>query len=365
MSSRCHPIHSLLALIAATVAACAGASEWQTVSPGGETRCATGTPFKFHVRRADPEKVMIFFNGGGACWSARDCDVGEAAPGKAEHDGTYQLEHAYRPFATPGAGNHPRVFDGAFALDNPENPFADWSQVFVSYCTGDLHLGTADRTYQREDGSEFTIHHRGRINAQAALDYVYEQFPEPKRLFVSGSSAGAIASPFFAGVLADHYPQADTVHFAGGSGIYRLGVPTQLWRLWGVFDQLPPVYADRGQSAANTALRDLYRMANEAAPGIAFHQFDHAYDAVQKQGQERLGGPVDTLEALNANRERLHEALPHFAGYTAPGRFHTVLRFEELYRQSTDGVSAVDWVRSIAEGQAVENVHCGDAAACR
>lgn len=250
------------------------AGEWQTIEPGGETRCATGTPYKFHVRRGDVERLMIFFNGGGACWSARDCDVGDA-----------------------------------ISADSSDRP--------------------------------------------------------PKRLFVAGGSAGALASPFYAGVLADHYPQADTVHFAGGSGIYRLGVPTQLWRLWGVFERLPAVYADSGQSAANTSLLDLYRMANEAAPGIAFHQFDHAYDAVQKQGQERLGSPVDPLEALNANRKALHEALPNFVGYTAPGRFHTVLRFEELYKQETSGLSALDWVRRVAEGGPVEEVHCGEPPDCR
>lgn len=355
MQASLRPLHSLLALIAATFAAGAGASDWQTIAPGGETRCATGAPFEFHVRRADPERLMIFFNGGGACWSARTCDV----------NGAPDADPSYRPVATLEAGNHPGAFDGAFAPNREDNPFAGWSQVFVSYCTGDVHLGTADRRYERADGSTFSVHHRGRINAQAALDYVYAHFEQPEKVFVAGGSAGAVASPFYAGLLADHYGQADVVHFAGGSGTYQLGTPTQLWQLWGVFDALPALYADSGRTAANTSLLDLYRMADSAVEGIAFHQFDHAYDATQAAFQKALGKPIDSLKALNANRARLRGALSRFEGYTAPGDFHTVLRYGELYEQVTGGVPAVDWVRRVAAGEAVDSVHCGEAPDCR
>ncbi len=106
-------------------------------------------------------------------------------------------------------------------------------------------------------------------------------------------------------------------------------------------------------------------MAHEAVPGIAYHQFDNAYDGVQKQVQEMLGEPMDLLAALNANRAELRESLPQLRSYTAPGDFHTLLRYAELYEQSTDGIAAVDWVRRIADGEPVEDVHCGVAADCR
>jgi len=331
------------------------ADAWQTIAPGGETHCATGTPYKFHVRQGASDRLMIFFNGGGACWSPATCDVTGASGG----------EPTYRPFASAEAGNDPRGYDGAFALANPDNPFRDWSQVFVSYCTGDVHLGTTEHTYERPDGSDFIIHHRGRINAQAALDYVYANFPQLDRLFVSGGSAGAVSSPIFAAMLADHYPDAEVVQFAGGGGIYRLDPPTELWRKWGVFQQLPEIFAGSRYTAANTSLIDLYHMAENAVPGIAYHQYDNAYDGVQKQFQEMLGEPVDLLAGLNANRADLQESLPQFHGYTAAGEFHTLLRFAELYEQSTDGVTAVDWIRRIANGEPVADVHCGVAADCR
>lgn len=343
-----------LAFIAVTAAAHARADEWQTIHPGGETTCATGTPFNFHVRRAAGEHLLIFFNGGGACWSAETCDVTGRSGGQP----------TYRAFATAEAGNDPRTLDGVFALDNPDNPLRDWSQVFVSYCSGDVHLGTADAEYQRPDGSRFTIRHRGRANALAALDWVFEQFPAPQRILVAGGSAGALASPVMAALVAHHYREAEVIQFAGGGGGYRLPPPTRLWQTWGTFEGLPAIF-DPAYTAEDTSIIDLYRMAAEAAPRVTFHQYDNAYDAVQEQFHALLGAPVELLAGLDRNRSELRAALPYFRGYTAPGEFHTLLRYDELYTRQTDGVAARDWLSAIAAGERVDDVHCGSAAACR
>jgi hypothetical protein len=65
--------------------ACAGGSEdeaapaeptWQRIEPRGSTRCARGGKYAFWVRRADPKRVLIFFQGGGGCFSAETCRPG-------------------------------------------------------------------------------------------------------------------------------------------------------------------------------------------------------------------------------------------------------------------------------------------------
>ena len=40
---------------------------WTKIEPGGETRCAHDTPFAFWVRAGDPQKLLLFFQGGGGC----------------------------------------------------------------------------------------------------------------------------------------------------------------------------------------------------------------------------------------------------------------------------------------------------------
>ncbi|MAA87979.1 MAG: hypothetical protein CME39_10030 [Haliea sp.] len=337
--------------IAPLIAGAQDSDPWETIYPGGDTQCATGTPYSFHVRRANPEKVMIFFNGGGACWSAGSCDIS----GKP----------TYRPFANAEAGNDPRHYDGAFALNNPENPFLDWSQIFVSYCTGDVHMGTAEREYTREDGTRFTIAHRGWANSSAALEYLFSSFPAPEHVVVSGGSAGALSSPLFAALIARHYNEAQITHFAGGAGGYRLPAPAALWQQWGVFAAFPDWYNARGETPDTLTMPDLYRLAADAAPGVRFHLFDHAYDAVQEDFLRMLGYPADLLPGLDANVAELQAEIPLLRSYVSPGEFHTLLRYSELYSRSTNDVRAVDWVRSIINGETVDDVHCTAPAGCR
>lgn len=56
-------------------------TSWKTIEPGGETSCATGTPYAFHVRPgegADAAKLLIFLSDGGTCWTGEQCDPSSA-----------------------------------------------------------------------------------------------------------------------------------------------------------------------------------------------------------------------------------------------------------------------------------------------
>jgi hypothetical protein len=39
--------------------------------PGGV--CSDGSPYRFYVSPGDPKKVVLDFQGGGACWDAATC----------------------------------------------------------------------------------------------------------------------------------------------------------------------------------------------------------------------------------------------------------------------------------------------------
>ncbi|PKL96816.1 MAG: hypothetical protein CVV18_00130 [Gammaproteobacteria bacterium HGW-Gammaproteobacteria-8] len=329
---------------------------WTTIAPGGQTRCAFGDPYTFHVRRASAEKIMLFFNGGGACWSAETCDTPDRNGGR----------FVYRQAAGAGSGNDPREYDGAFALDNPDNPFLDWSQVFVSYCTGDIHLGTRDEIYTRQDGSEYTVYHRGMINAQAALAWVFENFDAPERVLVSGASAGALSAPVFATRVAARWSSSDVMHWSGGSGGYRIPgeVQQMLWRRWGVLEGLPEELDAADYSAESLRILDLYRLAVQAQPRIRFHMYDTAYDAVQEQFHAWLGHPVALHDGLIENREELRAILPRLHSYIGAGDVHTLLRYADFYRRQTAGIRARDWVAAAIHGDTPPDVYCGDAEAC-
>ena len=54
------------------------AGELVTVEPGGEAICSRGTPYRFFAVGGDPRRLVLDFQGGGACWSAPTCSVAEA-----------------------------------------------------------------------------------------------------------------------------------------------------------------------------------------------------------------------------------------------------------------------------------------------
>ncbi len=320
------------------------ADAWETITPGGETSCALGTPYSFHARRADPEKLVVFFNGGGACWAGQTCDP------------TVEPT-TYVPSAQMGH-NDPRTHNGIFDLDNPANPVGDWSMVFVSYCTGDVHLGETDKTYAKPDGSDITIRHRGHVNAHAALTWMKENIGGAKQVLVAGSSAGAIAAPVYAGVVSKAYPDARVQQLGDGAGGYSSPEIGNLLVNWGVVDILPSWLPLEPETV--TSFNGLYEGAAEAFPEISFAQYDAAHDGVQIGFQQALKGGTALHEQMTANRAALSAAIPGFKSFTAGGAEHTILRAPYLYSYSANGTSFVDWLGALAAGESPETVDCTD-----
>ncbi|PCJ68852.1 MAG: hypothetical protein COA62_13580 [Rhodobiaceae bacterium] len=325
------------------------AEAWETVHPGGETSCALGTPYSFHARRADPERLVVFFNGGGACWAGQTCDPSVEPT-------------TYVPSAEAGH-NDPRNHNGIFDLDNPANPLRDWSMLFVSYCTGDVHLGDVDRLYSKPDGSEITILHRGHTNAHAALDWMKENFTDAKEVLVAGSSAGSVAAPVYAGVVAKIYPDARIRELGDGSGGYTGPKVADLFTAWGTLDFLPD-WAKRDDGTVG-GFNGFYTNVAAHFPDISFAQYDAANDKVQLGFQKALDGNTDIHASMMANRAALAAEIDGYVSYTAGGAEHTILRAEYFYTYSANGVLFVDWLSNLISGKTPETVDCeGTEAGC-
>ncbi len=323
---------------------------WNTLSPGGETGCAPGTPYHFSVHPGRADRLFVFLNGGGACWNATLCDLQtEPTP--------------FVPLADLGH-NDPREHGGVFRLDHPENPFADWSMVFVSYCTGDVHLGTRTDGYTGQDGAAITAEHRGRPNAMAALDWTRAQFDAPEQVMVAGSSAGALAAPFYAALLADAWPEARMTALGDGAGGYRTGPLEAVFRAWGLLEDLPdwPELADSGYDSF--VFEDFWRVARSRHPDMVLAQFNNAHDAVQEQFLRLLGFADPVYPLLTANLEEVEQTVPGFVHYLAGGNVHTILRSDNVYGYTQNGVRFVDWLAGLTTDTLPASVHCGGAEDC-
>ncbi|MGF1585605.1 MAG: pectin acetylesterase-family hydrolase [Bacteroidales bacterium] len=323
---------------------------WNTLYPSGETTCALGDDFHFWVRAADRNRLVVYLYGGGGCWDAETCD-----PERESYTYTSTIEPAM----------HPAEQNGIFDLDHPDNPVAGYSFVAVPVCTGDAFLGDRDVTYTLKTDSgetrQFKIHHRGQTNTMAVMDWIYANFESPQEIFVAGSSAGSIGTPFYASLLAQHYPEARVAGLGDDSGSYGSEAMTGSdVGQWGIPDVMR---RHRGweEFEDNAGIEKLYIHAARSVPNLGLYQFDHAHDEAQRFYLELANAELtDVSHHLRANRQSILEQVPEFRSFTAGGYQHTVLTRETFYHYHTNGHPLRDWVAAVVAGESVASVDCGD-----
>jgi hypothetical protein len=340
-----------LALAALDVSAAEAADRgWERLPGGARTICSDGSAYSFFVRPADPARLLIYFQGGGACWFHRNCSP--------ERDPSYKISVA---------DDDPARYGGIFDFDNPANPFADYSVVFAPYCSADVFLGDTVREYlpgpdEETDAPPVTIHHNGFNNAAAVLSWAYANYPEPERVFVTGSSAGSIPSPYYAMQVADHYPDAHIAQLGDGSGGYRRdAAATSPQQLWGTLEVLGRQDEFAGLTDATFSYESLYIAAARRHPEMIFAEFDTAEDATQKRYLAMSGSETTKLlTLLRANHADIRAAVENFRAYVAGGEMHTILGRPEFYTYRVGTVSVRDWVDALARGEDVNDVSCTD-----
>ena len=305
--------------------------------------CGDGSEFSFFVREANPAKVLFFFQGGGACFDVVTCDPADPA---------YST-------SVRGPGDDGQ---GIFDFDNPDNPFADFSVVYVPYCTGDLHLGTAVHDYGlTAAGAPVIVHHNGYVNGNTALAKLVELFPDASEVVVAGESAGSAPSPLYAGLAHDQLPDARITVIADGSGAYPdiPGVNAVIGGLWGTDGAAPdwPEFAD--VTAETQSLPGLFVKVNSHAPSITFARHDYAYDATQTFFGNLAGFDAsELLTLIDLNETQIEAGGVTLFSYISPGDSHTVLGKPGFYTEELNGVSLRDWVAALVAGTPVDDVHC-------
>ena len=142
--------------------------------------CVAGTAFSAFTKVNNPKKLLIFMQGGGACWQDfYACNI---------------LAEDQEP---------PPVQVGIWGSSGPggaENPLADYSVLYMPYCDGSVFTGDNDVVDASFPFGPVRFH-RGLRNATAGIDFARSMFPKAKRIVVSGSSAGGVGAAAFAPFL--------------------------------------------------------------------------------------------------------------------------------------------------------------------
>jgi Pectinacetylesterase len=323
-----------------------GESDWDKVVAGDDCECADGSEFAFWEHRADPTKVVLFLDGGGSCLDATTC----AFTGTGGENDYYDFNVSTE---SPAAGS------GIFDFDQADNPFADYSMIYVPLCTGDVYLGNATHRYS----DELTVEHNGFVNGTAALDYLAEHYPDATQVVVVGNTGGSVAAPIYGGLVADMLPDAEVIVFGAQSGHFPDDPDFNveiLDEVWGAYDTMPDWEVNEGLTARDWGIPRFWIQAGLHDPDIAMARFDYAYDPNAASALEWLGVEASTLELIDANEAAIEAAGIVLHSYTAPGDGHGIFEFERFYELEVNGVRLVDWIEALLAGEPLDDVHCDD-----
>ncbi len=320
-----------------------------TLTPGpteylGRTytpQCIQGSEYRYFARRGATNKLLIYYQGGGACWNALTCGLPSCRAKPEDNLDTFAVE-------------------GFFDLDNPANPFRDWNIVFVSYCSCDIHFGDASVAYT--EGEEPALHF-GFHNAKVAEKWAREHFLNPEVVFVTGSSAGAFGAWFHGPLLHEVWPASQFHVLAdAGNGVITEDFLENEFTNWNFVPNLPEVPGVNEAITEGGGMPEYTEAIAVAYPDTNWAHYSTLFDG-SPGGQSGFynvmlneGGPADTLTWWEAScafgdvalrqSEEIAAAVPaNYRYYFGTGTEHTVFRNDKVYSDTTGGVpSFVDWI---------------------
>ena len=358
---------------------------WTEFNPGGDTVCSDGSEYKFFATAGKLNKVVIDFQGGGACWDDFSCSRGST--------GTYARNVSWMSPSTFETGDINldgiRDVGGIYDREHAQNPVKDWYHVYVPYCTGDVHWGNAEYTYTeisgKNVGRDNIIQHKGAVNATAVLDWVYENFKDPDTIFITGCSAGAYGSMMWTPHIAKQYPNAKIKLMADcGAGIVNQSFLEEGFNKWNVnkgawpnfIPELDPSQPDFEMSAS--FINDIYTAVGNTFPEATLTQFNTMGDGnqifyyalmqgdvVNNEVTPSLNTMVDWLERMPESMASIEANSPNFRSYLSmyddnedltDGTAHCIIFRPEMFDVVESGKSLPGWLSDLVNGRSVSSV---------
>lgn len=243
------------------------AGHWHYLEPSG-TSCANGTPVGFGFNPgSDTDRLVVFLNGGGACWDAPSCNLLHTA---ANLDQDYDARRLGLELA-------PIVEAGLFDRESEQSPWAGAHFAFIPYCTGDLHTGNQVTRYD-SFGGEKSLHHKGAENIREFLDVLAALAPQPRQVWLLGTSAGGYGATWHYSRFRTVFPGAQIHLFSDASPWVPLS--EELWSSWRHnWAMEMPAGCPRCEEAPDHLIPVLLKTYPDARFALAAHERDATLSA--------------------------------------------------------------------------------------
>jgi hypothetical protein len=319
--------------------------------PFPEAKCRSGSPAGLSVNlNPSSKRVMIYLEGGGACFDAQTCgsnpdSVGSQNPGNS----------------------------GVFARERSENPVADWNYVYVPYCTGDVHMGAkVDGQIPGVTGTQQFV---GRKNITAFLQRLVPTFSDAEQVVLTGVSAGGFGAASNAAYVQWAFGEVPLtlVDDSGPtfSAEYMPKCLTDLYLNWGldgsILDDCGSACSASGDYSTQFLDYTLTR-AGDRPGGLIESDQDSVirgfFGIGTNNGANDCMGVLlltsmaadDFLAGLLEYRERVKKHAKMSTFYPTSTQ-HTWLGGDSFYTGQAGGVTLVDWIKNVLDGKPA--IHAG------
>jgi hypothetical protein len=314
-------------------------------------RCGDGSPYAFWIRLAPQgspvDHVVVGMQGGGVCVFGDDCASRPADLFEALND---------QPETTGPLSNDPDV-----------SPFADWTKVYLPYCTQDVFVGGGATSAF----DQITVQRYGAVDVRAAMravrDILWRDLdqerdggyqPENVRALFGGFSAGGFGTIYNYHWVLDDLQWAHTAAYPDAGLALDNGQPLGVAALgallisgtpplgWNSLNFLPP-YCFATDCGVGPVLLQKTSPRLKAVPEQQFLILSNQVDETQVETTYFDNVP-DWVNAMRAAYCATHDLLG--VQYFLPAiseSVHVISTRNELYTgRAVDGVVMRDWLAS-------------------
>ena len=316
--------------------------QWTFIDVEGAT-CRDGSATGFGVRLQEgADNLMIYFQGGGACFNSPTCATNKSSYTQADFEALIAR----------------RADAGIFSTDS-DNPVGDWNMVYVPYCTGDVHSGSAPASVvpgvdADQDGSDDVQQFVGHLNLKRYLDILTDELRTPPKVLVTGASAGGFGALFSFSTVADAFSGSDPYLFDDSGPIFfDDGVLSpELSATFSSLYNFPATLPNDADLFQTDGLQNIYEYYALRYPNATFGLASYLDDPTIRSyfGFGQSDGSITAEEYANGLRDLRAQLPSSWATYFASGEGHTLTKNAESYFGTSAGVALDDWLAGLLNG---------------
>ena len=314
--------------------------------------CGNGSPYHGCIRLGSENKLIIGFSGGGVSVN----EYTAARPQRLGESGQMFYSDSVR-----FGDIVPRL--GTFGKSN-QNPFCNWSLLFVPYATGDFHCGTGDFKYKDLNNQDMILHHHGYSNYRSLLKKIKELVPNPDQILVTGFSAGAFATAILTDDIASCFPNCHDITACVDSAMLHYDWQKVAREVWKSPEDITSRFT--GDEIVTDSLLALHRnrpdvkimfccsIRDAALTQMEMYLEDGRWKPDKSAGlnfQKKLKSMVETLQRAIPNLGIFIFDTPEKNSKEASLTIHCLCGSKAAFNTAVEGITCVNWMRQGVNGK--------------